>query len=193
MPDRKEKKIFTYQELDIPPIPSCLLEDWDYTQGNLETDNYERNLQYKMTRNGIQVIPARNLRWTITGQLLHWINQHVTKKYDMCGYAITTGSADHLPHCDNSGDYKLLYVVDPGGDNVITSFYETSDDVPCGWRPSNYDSLIEIDRFKAKINSWIIINTRIIHGVSNITGERHLVSLTCFGNPEEFCVANELR
>jgi len=178
--------MFTYQTLDIPAIPFCLLENWDYTQGGLEQDNYERNLKYTMTRKGQPVTPARNRRWTITGELLQWIHTHVTENYDMCGYAITTESADHLPHRDAAGDYKLLYVVDPGGDNVITSFYATSDDIPLGWRPNNFDSLEEIDRFKAETNSWIIINTRIVHGVSNMTGDRHLISLTCTGDPAKF-------
>ncbi len=172
--------MITYRPLDLPKIPEELLVQ-DFSQNKLQVDNSDRNRQFTMTRDGQAVQPAWNRRWEINGALLDWIKENVSDRFHHVGYAVTQDAADHLPHRDLIGDYKIYYVVQAGGDDVVTRFYQTPNDVPPGWRPECFDDLIEIDSYRVPNESWVMVNTRILHGVTGITGQRHMVSLTFYG------------
>jgi hypothetical protein len=66
---------------------------------------------------------------------------------------------EHTPiHKDVNTESKFIYVIDTGGDNAVTHYYN-----------EDYE-IIESQIYEA--NKWYILNTKILHRVENITGTR---------------------
>lgn len=90
------------------------------------------------------------------------------------------------PHTDTR-QYNLYYLVNRGGDDVTTNYWiEKNKPVA---RESlitigNYDDLNLLDAVQFPLNTWVLMNSRIIHSVENIAGDRKSiqVSLNCLPN-----------
>lgn len=80
-------------------------------------------------------------------------------------------------------EYNLMYVIEPGGDHVTTSFYKTNSElVELAGKdlvlPEPYRELIETFEFKPK--QWIIMNNQCFHRVTGITGLRVGLSISLY-------------
>ena len=86
------------------------------------------------------------------------------------------------PHTDLVRCYVLMYILENGGDNCTTAWYqEKGKDF---YRPGkllltvdDYDLLDERDRVQLPTGSWAIINTEYLHAVENIEKDRIAVHL----------------
>jgi hypothetical protein len=108
--------------------------------------------------------------------------------------SISAGSSHNGPHIDSSREYALLYVVDPGGENVSTAFYQESGKpiVRPKIKPlvslykeyvNDYSLLTEIDRVVLPTHTWVILNANILHSVENLSGPRVTYQIALNDNP----------
>jgi hypothetical protein len=92
------------------------------------------------------------------------------------GQQIDGGSSHQGAHVDSTRNYALIYLLDPGGDNVITTWYKEEGQPT--YRPrktdldqltvNDYTRLIEIDSVCLPTNCWVLFNARTLHDVANI-------------------------
>jgi hypothetical protein len=89
------------------------------------------------------------------------------------------------PHTDFNRELAVNYVLDTGGDNVETCFFEQVYEPPMtvknGFimpRYFNEKHLIKNSSTVFKKDSWVAFDSQKPHCVNNITGKRILISMT---------------
>lgn len=118
-----------------------------------------------------------------------WINKNIATDYYEVSAQIIGKTTSASPHTDQYRRWHLMYIIDQGGDNVETVWYQEHNK-PI-WRdehlyPSNYNNLKELHRAVLPANTWIFFNSRIIHDVQNITSTRQALTVDFWQFPERF-------
>lgn len=107
----------------------------------------------------------------IDGDLSEWLLENVLKEKTDC-FHIHVITKELVIHKDyNSKKYKLNYIFDTGGDQVITSFYD--DD----------RRLVESHNFEQK--KWHHFNGQYFHGVTGIDTDKKRIAIT-LGTDKDF-------
>jgi hypothetical protein len=96
----------------------------------------------------------------------------------------------HGAHIDSNRRWAISLMLDRGGDDAITRFYKLPGH-PTEWPLmhklfDNMDDLVEIDAVKFPMDTWFVINTAIIHAVTNITGPRTFIQVGAMDLPFSF-------
>ena len=92
-----------------------------------------------------------------------WCKKHII---DDVYYAFQIATADMPLHKDKNSTVKLIYVLDTGGDNVITSFYNQQKQ--------------KLHSIKVEANCWYLLKTDVWHCVEGITSPRFSICATVF-------------
>lgn len=166
-----------YQYLDLlPQIPEELLQDpiphygpdnIGYTDGG---SNYE----------------ATYTRWGINQALTEWLRDNIINNVAIAGIQIMSwgnevppGRRKVNPHCDKR-KWALNYIYETGGDAVTTSFYcergHKTIRAP-GTRLQDFSKLDKIDSIVLEPRRWHVLNTNVLHGVTNVETTRKAVTV----------------
>jgi hypothetical protein len=94
------------------------------------------------------------------------------------------GAHSFTPHVDGNGrDYFFIYLLDTGGDNVISEwFIEPGHELVRKWDPvslwhvADTRSLQLVFDVVLKPKTWYYLTANILHSVSNITGMRSAIT-----------------
>jgi len=137
-------------------------------------------------QNGQTKKPIISRRYDVSAEFRKWIEENIAEKFretSIC-CAEPNDSHWHAAHTDWSRDYLLIYVLQPGGDDCRTCWYDVPDPTvikkdttwtrrrkPQTW-VENYDDLVLADHIKMPVRGWTIINVTTMHGVENITQDR---------------------
>jgi hypothetical protein len=189
-----------YQQLRIKPLPPTLksiIIDYAYKQllnnvpfivsyGSFETVNqdsiaYTQSESAWVSQHGawspvsFYVIPTE-----ISSQLIEFYKDIVHPFFTNRNWSIQViHSAVHVPpHVDDSIQRSngLLYLLEAGGSDVITSWYNLKDKYVNQTVPINsaipYEKLNEIESHCFKEDFWHQLNFNTIHGVKNLQGTR---------------------
>lgn len=190
-----------YRKLNLKPIPKSLLdilviEPHNYVEdigmGHAYLDAQGQSLlasSYRVDRCPYEKNPEF-MEWLglqLPGNVRsNWLQQ--------TSAARTPGQPHaHLAHTDRVRRVAINYIIDTGGDNVITSWYrergqslhrpyKAAGEVIAGRNHIEYSDLELLESVQFEANSWYMIQTDVIHDVQNITSNR--VSLT--GNFDNF-------
>lgn len=105
-------------------------------------------------------------------------NNGLFRQTDSFYYQKVGGGSYVGPHIDHSGLKKIayIYVIDPGGKNVETVWYEPKKEFQHLKKTENtvipYEKLNELERHKLEPGIWYVGNYSIIHGVQNLETDR---------------------
>jgi hypothetical protein len=185
--------MFTYVILDnLPQVPEKFEEN---IQHLLDTENFSSDgkvyegdslIQNSagLTKNrellihGEKFKSVHSVRFDMGDEWRQWVaeNIHPNIELNMQGVAFTTGGRYHGAHADATRNYALIYVIDSGGKNVNTVFYQEKNQPLLRPRTlavdrltvDDYSLLDEFEKVNFPTKKWVLINTRIIHGVENI-------------------------
>ena len=147
------------------------------------------------TRDHQMVKTIKSHRYAISDEFDQWVRDHVgtdprNDKYKEWGgvSVYDDHSSFFAPHVDITRDYAIMYVLDPGGTNVETSWYRQKGHelqrpdlqgvFDLGRVPRNFDSLEEIDRVCLPTNQWILLNATILHAVENVESTRIVIQIS---------------
>ena len=76
-------------------------------------------------------------------------------------------------HIDRTRNYTLIYLMRDGGPDHATVFYRergVNELIrPPAHRVDYYSNLQEISRCKLPLNTWMLLNARILHSIENIS------------------------
>lgn len=189
LPLQIEQLLYTYHKKYLEANPDKLLA---YGGAVLDKDtlnfdpNYEENLKkqgegggvsFHPVPPGIQEVLRKLYSNTILGNpvMTYWIQ------------TVGQGKSYVLPHNDNDGEknnrlFNWIYLLDAGGDNVITSWWEPKpeykDQPILGVKGVPFSKLDLIERAQVKEKKWSYLNTERLHSVEGLTRERF--ALSCF-------------
>lgn len=98
--------------------------------------------------------------YPVVAPLQSWLSEHVME----FPWIVQTFTGDCEMHVDRTSTTNLLYFLDMGGEDVITTFYHEDD-----------QSVLE--RVKLEPRKWYTFKADILHGVENIEPGRSRIAL----------------
>ena len=172
--------MFTYVILkNLPDVPEKFIgsafdlakfADTDVPKDNL-SDSYKNR---KLIINGDIKPVTYQTRMDISMEFREWIHKNVHPEGFDCGVSFTNGKlgTHQGPHTDLTRDFTLLYLLDAGGPETETVFYEeigqtivrTQRQAVC----NDFSKLRALERAKFPLHKWILLNAMCLHGVENI-------------------------
>lgn len=182
MEKNRTHKILT----DLPKIPDRLL---DYIQA-LADEPVGKDVTSHKTKSypnrqlnfyGREITSTQSSRFSIQNEeLLEWLKSNIVQTWTECSVSITRASKDrpvHGAHTDHTREYVLLYVMDPGGEDVTVSWYQEHGHSlfrpnDLGMPISDYDTISLVERIQVPKHTWALYNVGIIHGVENMSRNR---------------------
>jgi hypothetical protein len=175
-------QLIQYQD-QLPKIPPELIAQLlrEYQQHEVQFVNPERVLA-----DGEKSIPnVFYKRWGVPETLETWIRQNVSNRFDMLGFQIhdaaVRDSNHHLPHTDKyPRKWVLNYVIETGGDNAVTSFYQEQGHPAIRehlTRPGRREDLEVLASERIEPCRWIMLSGVVIHDVTGITGRRMSITM----------------
>jgi hypothetical protein len=92
--------------------------------------------------------------------------------------------ASLVPHCDVNRTFSLNYVIEPGGENVTTTFYKEAREDPDleVIQFKHPDELTLLNSYVCPKNGWTMLNVQQYHGVDNIENNRIVLMLMSLNN-----------
>jgi len=197
---------FTYVFMDkFPAIPPELVGDLHRYQSNevmaarikkSNDDSHEHSTHDYHYRNETQqqlhidlpkLDPKSFYGFDITGALRTWLEANITNQAlaYMATFAgpLSDSQHDRVLHVDRSRDYVLIYVVDPGGADVVTKFFKYRDQPLELPREMAFQTLTTagadlVDSVKIPPGRWALLNGKPAHQVTNLERERISIQLS---------------
>jgi len=170
------KNFIEYLDLPPPPAQLCQLANpVSYPVSNTTTDRF-------CERNGEVIQDADYRRFPVESELAQWIMDNISSTYTSAGIsfhgAVTPQTV--CPHSDRKRTVGLLYMIDTGGPEVDTVFWQEVDQplhrepatVPCSYR-----DLTEVSRYRLTAGDWALIDTTVIHSVEGLQGLRKTLQI----------------
>lgn len=175
-------QLIQYQD-QLPKIPQELIDQLlrEYEQHEVQFINPERVLT-----DGEKNIPnVFYKRWGVPDELETWIQQNISNRFDMLGFQIhdaaVRGGDHHLPHTDKyPRKWVLNYVIEAGGDNAVTSFYQEKGHPAIRGhltRPGCREDLELLTAERIEPGRWVVLAGLVIHDVTGITGRRMSITM----------------
>ena len=121
---------------------------------------------------------------------LAWIHNNVTRYATDFRHSFTTPGRRLIgAHRDRTRDWVMLYLLDNGGDDHATVWYQETDhpDVirEVGYFVNDYSKLTELSRRKLKTNTWTLLNAQVIHAVEGAPNMRRTLMLSLPTEPTD--------
>lgn len=194
--------MFTILPLDtLPPVPEHFIEraiNLVRNRHSLEDKNVTRGLmpEYSYHDRDVKVGDGTVMKsragesYDMGADWEDWVRNNIIPTWIETSVKCTAGihagnSTIHGAHVDTSTPdhpYKLkfFYLVEEGGDDVITTWYQqnghpavrldsTPENIVCSY---DYQDLTVLDRVRIPRRKWIFFDTRVMHGVENILTDR---------------------
>lgn len=162
------------------PLPTLPLELEKHIS-DIAHDNQKPFLMYEAGLGRFECKP-------IDKQILYWsIKNLPVSLRSICVQTICAGDFDvHVDGPTANGpprDFNLMYIIEPGGACVTTSFYKTTEDLleiagPTRILPPEHRE--KIDTFEFKPGQWVLMNNQCFHSVNGITELRVGLSISLY-------------
>ena len=181
-----------YNKLDFPPIPEELL-NFDFNDTSIYTiklnlEHFDYGVDHYL--NGEYIRPPKYVFHMIDinrSPLKPWLDANLPFPVTRMGHIAMTHSDNGrmIVHTDRDRRVALNYIIDAGGDNVITNWYQ-EEGMPvfrerkvggqAGPGKVDYEKLTLLDSTVFKERTWGMIHTDILHDVININSTRRILS-----------------
>jgi hypothetical protein len=173
---------------DFPHVPEEFISRaYDKIGGELSTLPQDKPIKYHwdtikqeiLTVDGVEKVNASNMGYNLDDEIVDWVHKNIINK-DITNIRISISNSTpekdtNGAHCDLSRNYTLIYLLDNGGEDHETLFYQEQDKPLVrnnGERCPDHSKLKIVERIKIPLRTWIVLNARILHGVINIPNPR---------------------
>ena len=178
---------FDFEKLDLPIPPADLLtRNDDFSDSIIVDDEQGRTLTYPdSTQRTLAQVYGRS---PASDELSAWVKKNIVDDFKNIGMSRNLPPCLG-PHMDRTRFYTLQYIIEPGGPEVDTVFYEAKSEQldfdKKNLYMNDYRHLRETSRFRATKGEWFLINGRVIHSVENIHSMRVLLQVGLMRDPVE--------
>jgi len=178
-----------YKKLDLPVIPNNLLNEEFIPEMGTNDIGYGA----EHFKHGIKLEPCSYWFSSVKNkELISWLQENVPafKPLSNILYQQTyhkTGGY-HIVHSDIRRSFALNYMIELGGDNVLTTWYREKGKPlkrfkTVSGRQSDvgyidYANLEILESVKFEKNKWYIISTNILHDAGEIKGLRKSITIS---------------
>ena len=183
-----------YKKLNFPPIPEYIINSLESSLiDNTIVDDigYEK----KHIKNNKQLTACGySMGNVVNEELTSWLEQNIpdiTSRFNILYQTQRSNNnipSTHIVHTDRLRLTALNYIIDAGGDNVMTSWYKEdgkelhrSKKITGSQSDSgdvDYKNLQLLESVRLEKDNWYIIDTRVLHDVDNITDTRKSISIS---------------
>ena len=190
-----------YKILDFPKLPDYLVNEILEVVNNLlniDPKKHQDHAGYKDFKNrklkkisGQEITSVSIDRFRMSKSLDAWLKSHVhplPRRQHIALY--NSSSSDMGPHVDPDRNTVWMYVIEPGGNNVETVWYQEIGQAV--YRPDmqettesylnsakcDYSQLVELERFQIPQYTWVAIDSSVIHSVEGLTSNRLAIQVT---------------
>lgn len=139
----------------------------------------------KLLKDGATLDSVYQIRWDIGYDFYLWAQQNITSAAYECGVAYLDGRRGPTQgaHTDQRRAISLIYLLEPGGPETSTVFYQeqgqdlvrTTPQTTC----DDYSRLTVVDQAQFPVRQWVALNTQILHGVDRIHSCRISLQISC--------------
>lgn len=166
---------------ELPQIPQELIEKTLEYNGDSNNDPLISHANYtylakKYEKDGKIKENKPFYKSSLHPELLEWIKTNIDNHFT--GIALQKSikvQSDSLgPHTDRTRHYTLMYLLEHGGENHRTAFYEANDKNLKLERNMlfDYKDVTEVDSVQFPLYTWCLLNAQEIHSVENIPDMR---------------------
>ncbi len=120
-----------------------------------------------------------------------WVRENIVEDFVNATVRRSEGKSPlHGAHIDNSRRWAIWYMIERGGEDSRTRFYKLPGH-PTEWPLehrvfNNMDELVEFDCVKWPMRQWFVINTSVIHAITNVTDKRTSIQIGVMDLPYKF-------
>jgi len=183
--------IFTWLPMSHLPTPPCEFVDLAIELARQDVPNTAINqldpkfLKRQIVKDGKVSNSRIQQGYELGADWETWVRNNIMETFVSTGgrYSAGDNTTIHGAHVDsrynNVPVYKLYYLVDRGGEDATTYFFQQKGHpVEREGHPTSitycddYLQLDTIDQVQFPLNQWVLLNTNILHGVEDVTGSR---------------------
>jgi hypothetical protein len=153
---------------------------------------FEEYRQRKLIKTNGEIVPTVMIsRYPLSNELNQWLLDNVHPDPVRQHISFYSNSSDSMgPHVDHERNEVWLYILQSGGKKVETVWYQehgqpiTRPDIQgltetyMNTAKCDYRDLTELERFEIPLNTWVSINSSVIHSVEGLTGHRLAIQIT---------------
>lgn len=173
-------------ELNLPPIPEeLLLFEEEPPNRKVGDIGYGK----KQIKDGRELVPCSYTNTTVTHQpLLDWLEKTLPIMGRVFLQYQSTGA--HIVHTDLKRRWALNYIVETGGDNVVTAWYQQhgmplvrgtkGPGMQTDTGNVDYSELTKVDQVVCQQHKWYLISTGVLHDVDSVETLRRSISIGYF-------------
>lgn len=140
-------------------------------------------------RDGETFINCRGSRYSVEDNIHQWVNKNICQDWIEAGIYVIHGDQNHgtiLPHTDQTRALSLLYLLDAGGSDVSTEFWQEKNysiHREMKTLTGNYNLLDLLKSVQWPLKTWILLNTNILHSVEQMTAKRVHFQISLASDP----------
>ena len=171
----KNPKMFFVTCPELPALPPVSLD--------FLTETFHQSADTICEKNNVAIPNTVCTRHTVDKEIITWAKKNISTEFHTMGincHGTPTGGVA-IPHTDRSRNWVLMWIIDAGGDNVNTVFWqENGFDVERdpGYYPTSYRNLIELESQVFATNCWVLLNAKVIHSIENLQSVRKSVQIS---------------
>lgn len=159
---------------ELPPLPDLPLKE--------SSETFHQYLTISCDKNGVPVQNTVCTRHTINPDIVEWARQNISSEFHAIGLNCqgTPQGGVAIPHTDRTRNWTLMWILDPGGEDVSTVFWQEKDcntEREPGYYPKSYNDLVEIDSQVYQPGQWLLLNAKVIHSVENLKSVRKSIQI----------------
>ncbi len=159
---------------DLPPLPDIALDP--------EAATFHQYLTISCDKNGIPVNNTVCTRHAINPEIVEWAKQNISPEFHAIGLNCQgiEGNSVAIPHTDRTRNWTLMWVIDPGGTDVSTVFWQEQGcevEREPGYYPKDYECLTAIETHVFETGRWVLLNAKVIHSVENLESVRKSIQI----------------
>lgn len=202
--------IFTWLPMDLPRPPEKFItlatelghkisnnhSDIDNTALNQGDSEYANRW---LIKDGKKIKSRIQFGYDLGDEWKAWVKENIIEDFYATGgrYSYGKDTTTHGAHSDavveNTAIYKLYYILDAGGEDARTVFYQEHGH-PLNRKGSwehichcdDYSKMDVVEELRIPQGRWVLLNTNILHGVEGVTGTRlNLVVVVTTNNIEQ--------
>lgn len=181
--------MWTYKILDhLPKPPDRFFElaNKHVEEKSWGIDLHGLHEKYKdriVLKDGKQVGFTFHYYQELNEDFTNWCHKNIHPEAFDCGIRFCDGHRGPYlaPHTDIKRDIAIMYLLDPGGEDAKTVWYQEKGEELVRGRKVHANDFSKLDIVESTMfptNTWVALNTLILHGVENVTGVRTAFQLS---------------
>jgi hypothetical protein len=142
----------------------------------------EAHVDRTVVSNGKEYSSRYQVGYEIGDDFNQWVKDNIVENFVNATVRRSVGKSEmHGAHIDNSRKYAIWYMLERGGEDSRTRFYYKPG-CPMEWPLehrvfNNMDELIEFEAVKWPMRQWFVINTSIIHAITDVFENRTSIQI----------------